>query len=752
MVKFVDIASDGLPLKRKQVPRACQTCRKRKKRCPHVPVDDSGASVSPHTLEDSQHFGPTAPPVSDTCSASVAASSSAPLLTPLQPPTPTRPLSSPSSQTGVPWEEAHPRTQYGTIQNPLNIHSTTQPRSHFSPRPTVLGLGEDAHQALSESGQAITDEESHFIGHTNPQGIFLAATSPSASVASGGGDKIGFWMPRNAYEHVKTHRKQTFDRKSKTLYTQDRLVSNVLLPWVLDQSLRLVPDPDSFAALHIIYKADVYPIFPVIDFDMPSVASTIENPPSKILLMQAICLAAATSPKARPHLKLPSLSESVQIPKDFISYLSQAILTSFDLGTSKDKLIAAQAFCVLSLFSQLSNDHHSSAEYCARATSYVQTMQLHLDTSKFRKDDHVATRLFLCVWALDRLNAAFHGRPVLMHERDFGRDMASSVSQQNSSFQLFLVVVELLDKIIDLYRPSTATPDYWMDDFPSFEDIIIQTGSQRVPGYIIATVEVLYHAVAMLSCRFNSLDEPDRSSPASARQNFAASRVIFIVENEFVEDIALMPFVPYAVSLCLRVSYRELRLSKVPLLRARSRRQLLTICALLRRFNTFASADTMADLAEQTVREMDKVAASMISGRRQSITDSREPCDRAADEQPSLATTRGTTRTSARVPYNDTQSNNTSTSTRNVVVERVSPALDNRELSAFDFDLEFADLPDIDLFEHFDPGFKLPAIDAALAQNVDLSTFADLEPWSGADLTPPDGLSGLHSTTFPSLG
>jgi len=35
VVKFVESDKSGLPLKRKQVPQACEECRKRKKRCTH---------------------------------------------------------------------------------------------------------------------------------------------------------------------------------------------------------------------------------------------------------------------------------------------------------------------------------------------------------------------------------------------------------------------------------------------------------------------------------------------------------------------------------------------------------------------------------------------------------------------------------------------------------------------------------------------------------------------------------------------
>lgn len=683
---------------------------------------------------------------------SQAVSTSASPLTPLEPSATRQPFHTANKQHT---QHVHDSAQSQPILS--SLYPAPELELHSTPHQTDPEFGSDTHRPLSESVEPTADEESQFIGHTNPQGIFLAGASPTTSTGSGGGDKIGFWLPRSTYEHIRKHRKQSSRHRSNTLYTQDRLVSKILLPWIFDQNLRLLPDPDAFAALHNIYRTEVHPIFPVVEFDMLPISTTAENSPSRVLLMQAICLAAASSPRAHPHLKLLLLSESAQNPKDFISYLSQAILTSFDLGMSKDKLVAVQALSVLSLFSQLSNDNHSSAEYCGRAVSYVQTMQLHLDTSRFRKDHQIVTRLFLCVWVLDRLNAALHGRPVLMHERDYGRDMKVSIGEQDSCFQLFLVVVELLDKIIDLYRPSTENQSNCKDEFPSFEDLIIQTGSHRVSGYLIgkfstnreqdllfvkrltrmsATVEVLYHAVSMLSCRFGSLDEPDRSSPASIRQHFSASRVMSIVGSEFSEDIVLLPFVPYAVSLCLRVSYRELRVSKVPLLRARARRQLLTTCVLLRRFDTFASANTMADLAEQTVREMDKVAASIISGHRQVNTGSNTPGEQEANEQPNF---------SSRNPAAILDPN-----TGSVRIEQPPVAVENRDLNSFDFDLDFADLPQIDLFEHFDPGFKLPEIDAALAQNIDVSAFADLDFWSQADLTP-DGPSSWNSGNLPPI-
>ncbi|EHK99801.1 hypothetical protein M7I_4296 [Glarea lozoyensis 74030] len=45
------------------------------------------------------------------------------------------------------------------------------------------------------------------------------------------------------------------------------------------------------------------------------------------------------------------------------------------------------------------------------------------------------------------MNAAFNGRPVLMHERDIGLDMFKSFQEQKyPCFRLLLEVVKLLDK------------------------------------------------------------------------------------------------------------------------------------------------------------------------------------------------------------------------------------------------------------------------------------------------------------------
>ena len=152
-----------------------------------------------------------------------------------------------------------------------------------------------------------------------------------------------------------------------------------------------------------------------------------------------------------------------------------------------------------------------------------------------------------------------------------------------------------------------------------------------------------------------------------------------------------MPFAPYALSLSLRVFYRELRFSsKSPFTRNRARKQLLNVCRLLRElFNeTFPSAMKVAELAEQTVKEMEKVYNNIIqqysSSRSNSITVDHNDHDRATD-------------------------------TGEISHSSADPSSISFDPGAFD------GVPDLDVFEYFDSDFHLDMVDAALAENMALT-------------------------------
>jgi hypothetical protein len=124
----------------------------------------------------------------------------------------------------------------------------------------------------------------------------------------------------------------------------------------------------------------------------------------------------------------------------------------------------------------------------------------------------------------------------------------------------------------------------------------------------------MYHAVAILSCRSRSFEEPQRSSTSYIRQSLSAAQITSIVDQEFRDQLSLFPFVPYAVSLSLSVAYREMRHSKIPIYRARARFKLQNICDVLQRLGgIFWSASMLGDMGQATIREMDRVYSTVAN-------------------------------------------------------------------------------------------------------------------------------------------
>lgn len=368
-------------------------------------------------------------------------------------------------------------------------HSPTDSVQHATPRSVPRT---EAPRRDSEA------EDSRFVGDLNPEGIFLAATSPSTTRGPAQPDQIGVWLSEKPSREKPSRWEPKYysslparNVKSSSIYIPDPVTSRLFLPHLEEQCLSLLPRSADLQALRKIYSEEIHPIFPILDFSR--IDALPSHSPTNILLNQAICLAASSSWSSKRFLRLPVADQTVATlnRKEFAQHMSLAMRTSLNLGLVKDRLSLIQIYALLSMFTQFSDERPISAELSGQAVNHLQTLGLHVLAVKNRKDKDHALRVFCCVWALDRLNAAFHGRPVLMHERDFGQNLESSIKAQESSFQLFLRIVLLLDKVIDLYRPK---PDdaiqEWKESFPHFEEIVYQSGALRVRANLLGKVQL----------------------------------------------------------------------------------------------------------------------------------------------------------------------------------------------------------------------------------------------------------------------
>lgn len=206
------------------------------------------------------------------------------------------------------------------------------------------------------------------------------------------------------------------------------------------------------------------------------------------------------------------------------------------------------------------------------------------------------------------------------------------------------------------------------------------------------------------------------------RSNLSAARLTTIMRANIGSTLSSFPFIPYALSHALRVSYRELRFSRVPLHRSLARDQLLGICGLLERFTEiYGFVRRLVNLAVRTVEEMDRVAASVLQARHDGREGNAETMGPEEIQRGSTNNRSAGRRTD--IPHPEVQADEASEShnSTTAAAERSHtlqiPRYDAAQYTAKSFDSVYQ-IPDMpDLFEHFDPGFNLDAVDFALVQN-----------------------------------
>lgn len=312
--------------------------------------------------------------------------------------------------------------------------------------------------------------DAHFVGDLNPESTFLA-DSPDTARGYAGADGIGVWVSRRAAAQIAA--------------SGSRLNTTPSVPspnTATQESLAVMPTRAHYERLKQIYLRQIHKIFPIIDWD------ALDKPDPtipQVLSRQAVCLAAAAQPDAAPFLSLgPS---TTPLPyTEYAHHLSTAMRTIIHSPTTKDRLQLIPPLVIFSLTAYSSDDRHLAAELAALAVSYTQTVGLHHRSPPAHRDQTYLERIFCCVWAMDRLTAALYGRPVLMHERDFGRDVKACFARQESCFQLFLECVELLDGVIHLYRPTTRASEgcsAW--DLPTFEALVEKAGAFGVDSRLL---------------------------------------------------------------------------------------------------------------------------------------------------------------------------------------------------------------------------------------------------------------------------
>lgn len=322
MFKFVPSDGDGVSQKRQQTAQACENCRRRKKRCFHsrpAPLHYSTTIRSGNHIKSNSNY------------------------------------TSPGSSTLVP--ASPPRRSRVT-----SLHVASTPNAHQSPpdstllpalsrsqqRPIPLS-DSDAHSPSSASPARIREQPgrtSRFIGDSNPEGIFLTATSPEVT-RDGSGDSVGVWLTSNLGRNGDNPAQSAVTGSSSLFFGSGPLVQKVLVPMLEQECRSMLPSPAQVEALSKIYFEKVHSILPVIDI---TVYNSLEHTdPCRIILTQGICLAASKDFDARPHLTLTDSSKLLAC-RDFGDRISSSMRLAIDIGLISSKIVVIQALALMSQF------------------------------------------------------------------------------------------------------------------------------------------------------------------------------------------------------------------------------------------------------------------------------------------------------------------------------------------------------------------------------------------------------------------
>ncbi|OLN87749.1 hypothetical protein CCHL11_05664 [Colletotrichum chlorophyti] len=559
--------------------------------------------------------------------------------------------------------------------------------------------------ATARHSDSAHSAQTRFVGDLNPEGMFAEAADSETATNPTHKAEVGVWLPSvNPASNQST---------SSVVSRPPAVIDKVLLPFVKQNCLTCLPPEKDWKHLHRVYREKIHPIFGLIPEDVLDDGDS----PASIVMRQVVSLAAAADPDMKSHLRLANQGNKKLSYFDFSQTLSGSIRAILDTSLISDRTVHIRALCMLSLYIQPSgaDDSDLPAQLGARAAHHSQTLGLQL----FHSSNDTLDTLFCAVWALDRINAATYGRPCVLHERDIGPGLEDCFRRQAPCFRLFLSVVQWLDKVIELYRPGVIAQSLETKpfiDLPVLEPMILEANALQVPTPLLATIEVFYHAVIILSCRLSrpgpAAQYASSIPPASAnaRRSLAAERISSAIRRDHLSPV---PLVPYALSLALSVEYRKMRHSALPMFRARARSAFKSNSELMKRFgDVFWSARVVAGLGERILREMERAATSLAqeAGAPKPSSHVDVPIN-GKPEEPSAA---------ASVAE--------ATSTPPVAPMVMSAATELPGLETIDFSVVDA-MPHLDVFGHFDPSFNLPAVDNALEANLDIGLPLNWGEW-----------------------
>lgn len=218
-----------------------------------------------------------------------------------------------------------------------------------------------------------------------------------------------------------------------------------------------------------IYFSRLNHILPLLDKD--SFLSAHSDGTASVFLERAICLVAAKDPEAVSSLRL-TVDGPILSSRQFCSEVYKGLVVAVNAGLEPDRVASIRTLALMSLHCEGFEGAEAASMHLCQAIHLAQTAGLHLNRPG-RAPGDALSRLFWCLWTLDKMHASIGGRPVILADRDIGIEKPDiNTPTSRSAFDVWLSISDMLAAVISFYRPGADHKVGWEDSFPTFEQIV----------------------------------------------------------------------------------------------------------------------------------------------------------------------------------------------------------------------------------------------------------------------------------------
>ncbi|KAI1802677.1 hypothetical protein F4811DRAFT_528490 [Daldinia bambusicola] len=356
------------------------------------------------------------------------------------------------------------------------------------------------------------------------------------------------------------------------------MVVRAVLPYLEIECLQVLPPKPDLDAIIEIYKHEIHPILPIVDFGTQALLDPVSrDSPATIIFRQAICLVVSKSPSARQYLNLPESEDgqyTLMTPREFADRLFGVLKIAQDIGLVEDRLELVQVLALMTFHSYGPDGDDEVARLCGLAVHFAYSSGIHYSS---RLGDAISearrVELLCSLYSLDKIVAMISGRPAMIYINEMYLPPKDDASMKTLSPGLALMfrLCQMLDRVLELYqaRPpdETAKEDcVWEASWPEFEELVKDCKAQTIHPSSQASLELLYNVIGVISYRPPQIETVEASVTQSTssiteirsskiRHKYCAQRILSLLDL----DVSKLPFIPYAASLSMTVALHSLK-------------------------------------------------------------------------------------------------------------------------------------------------------------------------------------------------